>query len=224
LHNPLVAPVLAILAVLLSSSPARAQSTSATTIPAATQAPQPAPAAMSTPARAPAFGEQGSVSIAAERLFGLSHASSGSGSGSGITTVSFLGGSGGELVAAPYSIPRIGFDYFPGRGLSLGLGAEFAYVDLGSGTTIVGLNPRLGYVVRVSDGFSLWPRAGVSYVRLSGGSQSAYLLAASLEVQAVVTPFQNFGFMLAPTIDIGLSATGSTVTQLGLQGGLIGWF
>lgn len=48
--------------------------------------------------------------------------------------------------------------------------------------------------------------------------------ATSLEVQAVVTPFQNFGFMLAPTVDVGLSATGSTLTQLGLQAGLIGWF
>ena len=195
MHHTLVTPVLAVLAVLLSGSPARAQGPTE-------------------------FGKQGSVSIAAERLFGVTHSSN---SGSSITTVSLLGASGIEAAAAPYSIPRIGFDYFAGRGLSLGLGAEFALISGGSDTTIVGLNPRLGYVVRVSDGFSLWPRAGVSYVRLSN-TQSAYLLAASLEVQAVVTPFQNFGFMVAPTVDVGLSATGSTLTQVGLQAGMIGWF
>ncbi len=196
MHNPPVAPVLAVLAVLLAGSPARAQGPSE-------------------------FGKPGSVSIAAERLFGVSHTSS-SGGGSG-TTVSLLGASGLELGNAPYSIPRIGFDYFTGRGLSLGLGAEFAFISTNADGTMVGLNPRLGYVVRVSDGFSLWPRAGVSYVHLSV-NQSAYLLAASLEVQAVMTPFQNFGFMLAPTVDVGLSATGRTLTQLGLLAGLIGWF
>ncbi len=173
------------------------------------------------PWRPSEFGKPGSVSIAAERLFGVSHTSS-SGGGSG-TTVSLLGASGLELGNAPYSIPRIGFDYFTGRGLSLGLGAEFAFISTNADGTMVGLNPRLGYVVRVSDGFSLWPRAGVSYVHLSV-NQSAYLLAASLEVQAVMTPFQNFGFMLAPTVDVGLSATGRTLTQLGLLAGLIGWF
>jgi len=194
MHHTLAAPVLAVLAVLLSGSPARAQGSSE-------------------------FGKQGSVSIAAERLFGVSHASS---SGSSATTVSLLGGSGLELGNAPYSIPRIGFDYFTG-GLSLGVGAEFALISGNSDTTIVGLNPRLGYVVRVSDSFSLWPRAGLSYVHVDN-TRSAYLLAASLEVQAVVTPFEHLGFMLAPTVDVGLSATGSTLTQVGLQAGMIGWF
>jgi hypothetical protein len=216
LHHTLTAPALAVLAVVLSSSPARAQGMSATT----TQAPQPAPTSMATPARAPAFGEQGSVSFAAERLFGLNHASQGSRS---VTTVSLLGASGLELGDAPYSVPRIGFDYFPGRGLSLGLGAEFASISAGD-AIIVGLNPRLGYVVRITDGFSLWPRAGASYVHLDLGSVSGYLLAATLEVQAVVTPFQHFGFTFSPTVDIGLSATGSTLTQLGLLAGMIGWF
>jgi len=216
LRHTLVAPVLAVLAVLLSGSPARAQGMSATT----TQAPQPAPTAMATSGRAPAFGEPGSVSFAAERLFGLSHTSQGSGS---VTTISVLGGAGLEIGAAPFSIPRIGFDYFPGRGLSLGLGAEFAYVSAGD-AFIVGLNPRLGYVVRISDGFSLWPRVGASYVHLDLASQSGYLLAATLEVQAVVTPFQHFGFTFSPVVDIGLSASGRALTQLGLLAGLIGWF
>jgi hypothetical protein len=192
-HHTLAA---AVLAVLLSSSPARAQGSSE-------------------------FGKQGSVSIAAERLFGVTHTSS---SGSSVTTVSLLGGSGLELGNAPYSIPRIGVDYFTGSGLSLGLGAEIAFISTSSDGTVVGLNPRLGYAVRVSDGFSLWPRAGVSYVHLSVDVQSAYVLAATLEVQAVVTPFQHFGFTFSPTVDIGLAATRSTLTQLGLQAGMIGWF
>ena len=173
------------------------------------------------------FGKQGSVSLGAERLFGLSHASDG---GASITTISLIGSSGNELSVAPYGVPRIGFDYFVLDGLSLGLGAEFANIspENASSVTILGLNPRVGYAVRASDVLSLWPRAGISYVHLSTGdpapADSRYLLAATIELQVVVTPVRHFGFLIGPTVDIGVAATGSKLTQYGLQAGLIGWF
>jgi len=177
------------------------------------------------------FGHQGSVSVGAERLFGVSNASQSP--GSSVTTFSLLGGSGLEAGATPYGIPRIGVDGFLSDGLSLGLGAEFAIIDQSGGNiTVVGLNPRVGYALHASDGFSLWPRVGISYVNMSVGSsrpltqtQSAYLLAGTIEIQIVVTPLPHFGFLIAPTLDIGLAATSSTkITQIGLQAGLIGWF
>lgn len=181
----------------------------------------------SAPARADdgsSFGGQGSVSLAAERLFGVHHAAPSS--GSSITTFSLLGGSGLEAVAAPYSIPRIGFDYFAVGGLTVGVGAELAVAspENGSSTTILGVNPRLGYALRASDIVSFWPRAGISYVRLSERGTSAYLLAATLEAQLVVTPVRQFGFLLGPTADIGLSATNTRWSEVGFQAGLIGWF
>ena len=209
--------VVTVLAVLLSGSPAWAQGVSATTTPA----PELAPAPLSPSASA--FGKQGSMSVAAERLFGISHTSPSS--GSSVTTFSFLGGSGLEAGVAPYSIPRVGFDYFPADGLSFGLGAEVATVDESSGSmTIVGMNPRVGYAAPVSEGLSFWPRVGLSYVNASISSQSSYVLAATLEVQVVVTPLRHFGFMIAPTLDVGLAATRSKLTQIGLHAGLIGWF
>jgi hypothetical protein len=174
---------------------------------------------------ASSFGGQGSASLAAERLFGIHHAVPSS--GSNITTFSLFGPGGLEAAAAPYSIPRIGFDYFAAGGFSIGLGAELTVVspENGSNTTILGLNPRLGYALRVSDAVTFWPRAGVSYVLLDpAGGSSAYLLAATLEAQLVVTPVQHFGFALGPTADIGLSATHTKLTEWGLQAGLIGWF
>jgi hypothetical protein len=39
-----------------------------------------------------------------------------------------------------------------------------------------------------------------------------------------VTPLRHFGFQAGPTFDIGLAATSSKITQIGLQAGLIGWF
>jgi hypothetical protein len=100
------------------------------------------------------FGRVRSVSVSAERLFGLSHASPST--GASVTTISLLGGGGIELGSAPYSVPRIGIDGFLWKGLSLGMGAEFAVIDQNAGSiTVLGLNPRVGYAVHVSDGFSL---------------------------------------------------------------------
>ncbi|GEJ55751.1 hypothetical protein [Anaeromyxobacter diazotrophicus] len=169
------------------------------------------------------FAGPGSVSLAAERLFGIHHARPSV--GSNYTSFSLFGPGGLEAGVAPYSIPRIGLDYFAAGGLTVGLGAEVGVVspENGSNTTILGLNPRLGWALRASDAVTFWPRAGLSYVMVDLGS-SAYLLAAALEAQLVVTPTRNFGFLLGPTADIGLSATHTKVTELGFQAGLIGWF
>ncbi len=202
-------------AILLASSTAWAQSV---VDPAAT-----------TPASDRRFGRQGQVSLGAERLFGVSYTTQSPGTASA-TTVSLMGSSGLEAGFAPYSIPRLGLDYFASDGFSLGFGMEFANVSQGGNfsppsLTLLGLNPRLGYAVQVIDGFSFWPRAGFSYVHLSSGSQSSYLLAGSLEVQFVVTPLQHFGFMLGPVLDIGLAGTSDLkLTQVGLQTALLGWF
>jgi len=190
-----------------------------------------AEAATTDPGAPGRFGRQGSVSLSVERLFGLSHASQSSGPST--TTVSLMGSSGLELGVAPYGVPRIGVDGFLGHGLSLGLAGLFAVVDQNSTTvTVLGLNPRVGYAVHASDGLSLWPRLGLSYVNIGASSnqpftqgQSAYALAATIELQVVVTPLPRVGFLVAPTFDVGLAGTNSDkVTQIGLQAGLMAWF
>ncbi len=226
MRKRLLASALALLAV---ASRGGAQGTSPPEVPAQT-APSPA-----LSVHTKSFGSPGTLAVAAERLFGWTRTSS---SGDSATTFSFLGT--GFEADFPYSSPRVAFDYFPVGGFSFGLGAGFAIIKLSSGTiTTVTLSPRIGYAIRLSDGFSLWPRAGLTYVHAdekrqsdTGGTtfdSSEYLVATSLELQVVVTPVQHFGFMIGPTADLGIASTPSgfvnrNVTQLGAKAGLIGWF
>jgi hypothetical protein len=161
--------------------------------------------------------------MAAERLFGFNYASPSQGDGA--TMFSLLGASGIEAGAAPYSIPRLAFDFFLADGLSLGLGAGFALYSPANADSIneIEVNPRIGYAIRASDIVHVWPRFGISYLHNSTGD-GAYLMALTIEALLVVTPVHHFGFTIGPNVDIGLAATGSKLTQFGLQVGLIGWF
>jgi hypothetical protein len=169
------------------------------------------------------FAKGGSVSLAVERLFGFNYLSPSE--GNSITSFSLLGAGGLEAGAAPYSIPRVAFDYFLVDGLSIGLSTAFAvYSPQGAdSTTEFAFYPRIGYALRLHDVLHVWPRFGISYLHNSSGDGS-YLMAMTMEVMLVVTPVRHFGFTFGPNVDIGLAATGSRLTQFGAQFGLIGWF
>lgn len=167
-------------------------------------------------------GERGSVVISAERLFGLTFASESN--APDVTAISFFGAGGFEL-ATPYSIPRLALDYFIDKSLSLGAGLQIAHlsVDGGNDVTVFGIEPRVGYLVRLNQGLSIWPRGGFSYthVDVNGGN---YFLALTLEAPLVLQAFPHVAFLGGPSIDIGIGATGGNVTQLGLNAGLaVSW-
>lgn len=173
------------------------------------------------------LGQRGQVALSAERMFGFTQTSS-SGSSRTFTTLSFMGNSGYEFLATPYSIPRLAVDVFPIDGLSLGFGGTIANISRSGADdslTIIGLYPRIGYALNITKAFSFWPRAGISYVNFDDGGDSAHILAGTIEAQFVVG-VPHFGFMFGPVADIGLDATESDgkITQLGIQTGLVGWF
>jgi hypothetical protein len=163
-----------------------------------------------------------------------------------------------------YNLPRLGFDWLPIDNLTLG-GAAWFYADLQASDSVStsgvskstdipkvtywGIAPRVGYIIRLGDKLSLWPRAGIEYHNVSSsdvgaGSTSVTQFAIEAEAMLVISPWNHFGFMVGPTLDAPLSGeqtiattgtTGATTTtttlrvdsamwQVGLSAGMLGHF
>ena len=143
---------------------------------------------------------------------------------------SFLWGSGGPIQPAFFTAPRAGFDYVLIPHLTLGAelvifattGASQTLTRttaMGSTATaqgapeqvILGFAPRVGYVLRLTNLFSLWLRGGFSFYSegdsLSLGTNTGggtNLFALDLEPQFVITPLPHVGIALSPTLDLPL--------------------
>ena len=163
-----------------------------------------------------------------------------------------------------YNLPRLGFDWLPIDNLTLG-GAAWLYTDLQASDNVTtngvskstdtpkatywGVAPRVGYIIRMGDMLSLWPRAGIEYHNVSysdvgSGSSSVTQFALEAEAMLVISPWNHFGFTVGPTIDVPISgeqtsqvtnATGTSTTtttvrddskmwQIGLSAGMLGHF
>jgi len=149
--------------------------------------------AFTTAASAQDLGEQGSMALSADRLFGITSFSAkgeldlpgaDEGEVSG-TTVSLLWGDAprvgveGVEVPIPGAIPRLSFDFFVIDSLSLGgsLGHySFSgeYDPGGDGDTrdldsvsAFALNPRVGYVFPLGDTAYFWLRGGLTYMKVN---------------------------------------------------------
>jgi hypothetical protein len=144
---------------------------------------------------------------------------------------SFFWGSGGPIQApAFFTAPRAGFDYVLIPHLTLG-GELVIFTTTGASTTVTrttamgttttpnqaptevlfGFAPRVGYVLRLTDLFSLWLRGGFSFY--SEGDSFTFgnnpgsgenLFAIDLEPQFVITPLPHIGISLSPTLDLPL--------------------
>ncbi len=116
--------------------------------PAAAQ-PKPDPGMPQVSAHSPAgvFGEHGQLAIMGEAGALFTH-----------TSVSGADGSTTTIVIRP------AVDYFVIDHLSVGAftGLEFSSLPGGS-TTTYGIGPRVGYDIPLSERFSLWPKAGLSF-------------------------------------------------------------
>jgi hypothetical protein len=188
--------------------------------PAAAQ-PKPDPGMPQVSPRSPAgvFGEHGQLAIMGEAGALFTH-----------TTVSGASGSSTTIVIRP------AIDYFVIDHLSVGAftGLEFSSAPGGS-TTTYGIGPRVGYDIPLSERFSLWPKAGLSFnsstikhdaVTVAGftspkSSASNTALAFNLFVPVMFHAnhyFAGFG----PSLDTDL--TGSPkVTTIAARAVLGGW-
>jgi hypothetical protein len=169
---------------------------------------EPAPAAS---ADAPTFGSRGVVAIGSDANLLIQNQSS--------------SGAGDVFILQVH--PAV--DYFVADHLSLGLEGTFDYTHQGGSPTLhsteIGLGPRVGYDIPLSDQVSIWPRVGVTIADLSvsgGGSTSS---STPIWIEAYVPilwrPAPHFFVGFGPFLDV-LTHDGSS-TLYGGRFTLGGW-
>jgi hypothetical protein len=148
----------------------------------------------------------------------------------------------------PHTIPRVAVDFTIIPRLTLGAALAFGF-GLGGSTrdesvspgnvvvaresdaptaTVVGLAPRGGYILPLTNWIAFWPRAGVAFYSVSSdrdiiennavvGSRSDTdtHLSLDLDPQFVFVPVEHFFFHVGPLANIPLSGTRSQETTEG---------
>jgi hypothetical protein len=215
--------------------------------------------------QAPEFGEQGQFIISADRLMPLfayeSDKVSGGGGGSDTTTVTSVAFvTHNPAIVTLYNVPRFAFDFTVWKHLTVG-GSVWAAFQLGNSDTVSapgqpdvttdnpkitfwGLAPRAGWILRLSDLFSFWPRGGFSFTDTSASqtrmgvdhTQTNTQWAINLEPMFALTPVPHAAITAGPVVDIpiggsvsqsanGMSVSNSeTLFHFGLTAGLLIWF
>lgn len=182
-------------------------------------------------------GEKGQLAVGAERLMGFTHTTQTEENEFGkqtrsINNLSLLGSPLSGFTTA-YSAPRIAFDYFPTDGFSVGGSISYSHVgfnyetepttgessDDSSTYSTFALSPRIGYAHMFSDSVGIWPRGGVTYIRISteydDGDSNSSMLALSVEAPFLFTPVDNVAITFGPTLDYGLSMSGESTDSDG---------
>ncbi len=190
----------------------------------------------------PELGDKGRFVLSAERLFGYVHSTVGTTTAGGIEasqstdTFTLLTSPVGAVYTG-YGWPRIAFDAFVARGISIGgaLGMVHAAPDGGDSITGFVVAPRVGYAGRLGAHVAIWPRLGFTYTQLStnpagGGADitlTAYAITAEVPVAFIVAP--RVALTLGPTFDLGIggsrslggASVDSQVNDFGIQAGLL---
>jgi len=181
------------------------------------------------------FGGSGHVAVSAERLFGFVHTEeSASGASVSASTINLLSAPT-ALIASGYTWPRVGVDLFLSPSVSLGLAASYFNVSPSAGSfSGFQLAPRFGYAANVSPKLAIWPRGGITYEHVStdsggGTSHEQSFVALTLDLPFAILVVPRGAFLIAPTLDLGLSGSSSAngvstdqkFTDFGLQFGLL---
>lgn len=152
------------------------------------------------------------------------------------TDVSLL--SAGGFLENPFSIPRVGFDYMFGNGLTIGGSLGYMVTSGESedkdsdGTTrtqdrptvdIFLFAPRLGVFIGATPKLGIWLRGGVTRLALSSerdrpngdgtmtrSTYTASFVDVTLDPQLVISPVPHVGITVGPTLDIGVSGSAET--------------
>jgi hypothetical protein len=186
------------------------------------------------------FGRQGTLAIAAERVFGLPYYEQvevdyGPPPGEVQDEWTTIGLAWGEQ-HTPYTRPRFAIDYFVIDGLSLGGSLAFASVshdrdpDGGDDDSHAFLfAPRVGYALPFGTVAGFWPRGGFTYASEGNGPDRSEL-ALTAEAMFWIAPAEGVAFLVGPTFDFGLTGEedGNPDADLqriviGIGIGLMGW-
>lgn len=167
-----------------------------------------------------------------------------------------VGGLGvvGAIGVNPYSVPRISFDYLVIDGLTIGGSLIYAHtsnsfksgnVSTDYSGNMFGISPRVGYAYMFSEAVGIWPRGGFTYyyqnADLGGGDKDSMDgFALNLDAPFIISPIDQFAFLVGPALDIGLAGSSKvtrnvgplgtqtvesdlTLLGFGLYAGLMGW-
>ena len=192
------------LAVVLSAAEVRAQKLETPGSPAAEAAAAPSSSGPT------AFGDGGQFVLSAERLFGYTYS----------RRTGFANTNSFTLLAQPlgtgtyaYGAPRVGFDAFLTKSISLGGSLSFFRTSAGnSSTTGFEVAPRLGYGMMVGPWLGVWPRLGVTYVYASGNGATAKYLALTVEGLLAIVVAPHLVITFGPTLDLGLTGSIGTTS------------
>lgn len=158
-----------------------------------------------------AFGGKGQIAVSSDTGLSISN-----------TSISGIDGSTTTLVLRP------AVDYFVADYLSVGgfLGLDYTSTPGGSNTTF-SIGPRVGYNLPLSDRFSLWPKAGLSFastsqdrddVQLPGGGtidadeESNTSVQLNLFAPFMFHPVEHFFIGFGPAFDLDLSGDNKATT------------
>jgi hypothetical protein len=227
------------------------------------------------------FGEKGQLILSADRLFPLfSYTSfSTTETDNNVTTTQTDKGSSFVLllgaepgVSSIHTVPRVAVDFTVIKGLTVGGSVVLAFGLGGSSNTetntggqsvsrstdapsrtIIGIGPRVGYILPLGDIIAIWPRGGFSFYSVSekqtttqqnGGDvvdkNSDTIFSLDIDPQLAIVPIQHFFFHVGPLLNIPLSGSrshdhtaGATTTttkidlsiwHFGISTGIGGWF
>jgi hypothetical protein len=165
-----------------------------------------------------------------------------------------------------HTIPRAAFDVTVIPQLTLGAAIAFGF-GLGGTTkaegiqggnkvtverdaptaTAIGLVPRVGYVIPLTDIFAFWPRVGFGFYSVSSSTEGANnvttkisdtLFSLDLDPQFAIVPVEHFFILAGPLVNIPLAGSrtvsrsdssnkenpDTSLFNLGLSLSLGGWF
>ena len=191
-----------------------------------------APATTPAPTTAGTTSPQPTVSVAIERVGGVSWSSVSQSDAD--TSGSLVAFGIGSVNANPYTAPRLGVDYILPMNLTLGAGLGFeryslSEKDKGSSTDvgslfIYTLTPRVGYRIAVSPMFDVTPRVGLT---LAGGKASSgtsddsagvFALALGAEAVGALRATSSFNLLAGIGVDQTISASETTTTTTTTSG------
>jgi hypothetical protein len=190
------------------------------------------------------FGPQGTAAFSGDRLFGMYAGSEevetpGGDFETDYTSFGFAWQ--GPSHFSPFTVPRLGFDYFVIDSLSIGGSIAYATYDVdppgppeAEGSAFI-FAPRVGYVWMFSDVIGFWLRGGFTYHSydnegIFAGDESGFAFTA--DPMFVITPTAHFGFVLGPVIDFTITGERETgagdvdvnYANFGIAMGPMGWF
>jgi hypothetical protein len=205
------------LVVVLSAAEVRAQKLETPGSPAAEAAP-------TTSSSGPTgFGDSGQFVLSAERLFGYTYSHrTGYANMNSFTLLAQPLGTG----VYAYGEPRIGFDGFVTKSISLGGSLSFFRTSASNDTSTTGFQvaPRIGYGMMVGPWLGVWPRLGVTYVYASGNGATAKYLALTVEGLLAIVVAPHLVITFGPTLDLGLTGSAGNTsiknTDVGVYFGL----